>query len=848
MKTCRHWVGFALLGLTSSVFGCVDVDDDGPRAEAPPVGTRGAALTRAQTCDDLLARIQADAVARIDLAADDLRDPPMRGPGGVTPMPGVAASTPIGTAPASAAPQATPASAPPASMGARPSTPTPTPSKAPPPAEPGEATQEVPAISDTNRQVAEVDEADIVKVDRDGEHLYLLHGDRLVVMRSQPADETELDSELTHVFDGEFDGRPYEMFVEDGRVAVFSSVRAGAAFHQGPKAPLPTPPGCVGCNYDGSDHSFTKLTFLDMRDGRPEVVRELFIEGQYVSSRRHGSVLRAVLSGGFKTPELSVGAIERVDAWGKPYPQTTIDDQVDAWRERATESVMRTDLDAWLPVERELVDGELLPVRRRCDEFYVPSPGRTTYGLTHIVRADLADPERTVGGVYILGAASVVYSNAVAMVIGHEDITATGRGRTATVLHSFALDARQTDYVASGAVAGRVLNQFALDERDGVIRVATVEERSGGREGFTTDNRVRTLRADDGELNIQGETPNLGKPRETIRSVRYVGDRGYVVTFQRTDPLVVVDLSKPRSLKVLGSVEIPGFSTYMHPLGDGHLLTIGEYVDPQTGSNRALQLRIFDVTDPVDPRSTHRYEFPLGASSSAQSDHKAFNFFAERNLLAFPYVDASRARTSLQVFRVDADSGFDLLGSVEHQALAANCLGTQASSVAGDAVFWGCPDPSVRRGVFIGDHVYSISYGGVLVHDVGELAPRSGPHDAVARVDLPPPSYGDWAGYGNFGQPGVPRPVPPPVVTAPPIDDADGGVELDDAEAVEFCERYDAICGYGSVGFANEEDCVDDFGSKFDAARRECVLASLDDAASDASWCSAAAGNVECSR
>jgi hypothetical protein len=853
MKIAKHWVGFALLGLMPSVFGCsLDLDDDDPAVKNRQVGTRDAALTRAQTCDDLLGRIQADAIERIDQAAEGLRDPQVRGQAGGGPVPMATATMRVGATPAGAAtpaPPSTPPSAAAPGMAAPPSAPTP--DNGAPRAEPGEATQEVPAISDTNRQVAEVDEADIVKVDRDGEHLYLLHGDRLVVMRARPADETELDSELTHRFDGKFDGRPYEMFVEDGRVVVFSSVRAGTALSQDSDAPRsqPTLPGCAGCNYDGSDHSFTKLTFLDMRSGRPEVARELFIEGQYVSSRRHGSILRAVLSGGFKAPELFVGAVDYTDAWGKPHSQATIDEQVDAWRERATESVMRTDLDAWLPVERELIDGDLQPVTRRCDEFYVPSPGRTAYGLTHIVRADLADPERKVGGVYVLGAASVVYSNADTMVVGHEDVAATP-GRAGTLLHSFALDGRQTDYVASGAVSGRVLNQFALDEQGGVIRVATVEERWDERGTFTTDNRVRTLRADDGELEIQGETPNLGKPRETIRSVRYVGDRAYVVTFERTDPLVVVDLSKPKSLKVLGSVEIPGFSTYMHPLGDDHLLTIGEYVDPQTGSNRVLQLRIFDVTNPAKPRSAQRHEFPLGGSSAAQSDHKAFNFFAERNLLAFPYVDASRARTSLQVFHVDSDSGFELLGSVEHQALAANCLGAQASSADDDAVFWGCPDPSVRRGVFIGDHVYSISYGGVLVHDVGELAPRSGPHDAVARVNLPAPSYGDWPGYGNFGQPGISRPVPPPVSIPPepPIDDADAGVALSDDEAVDFCGRYDATCGYGSGGFADEEDCVGDFGSKFDAARRACVLASLEDAASDPSWCSAAAGNVECGR
>jgi hypothetical protein len=857
MRFAKHWVVFALLGLMPNLFGCIDDLFDERESEIPRVGTRSGTLTRAQTCDDLLARIQADAVARIDQAAEDLRDPELGRHDSDGLEAGRQAPGAIGAVPmTSATPAASGAPIPPsAGMAGQPSAPAPA-REAPRP-EPGDATEEVPAISDTNRQVAEVDEADIVKVDRDGEHLYLLHGDRLVVMRVQPADETELESKLSHVFDGEFDGRPYEMFVENGRVVVFSAVRQGSALDEGSGEPrnqpaLPTTMRCAGCYDDASDYRFTKLTFLDMRSGRPEVERELIIEGQYVSSRRHGAIVRAVLSGGFKAPEQFDGTIDYEDAWGQPYSQELIDEQVDAWRERAADSVLHTDLDAWLPVERELEDGELQSVPRRCDEFFVPSPGRTAYGLTHVLSTDLGDPGQELGGVYVLGGASVVYSNADTMVIGHEELGET-RGGSATMLHSFALDGPQTDYVASGAVAGRVLNQFALDEQGGVIRVATVEERWDERGTFTTDNRVRTLRADDGELEIQDQTPNLGKPRETIRSVRYVGDRAYVVTFERTDPLVVVDLARPESLRVLGSVEIPGFSTYMHPLGDGHLLTIGEYVDPQTGSNRVLQLRVFDVTDPLDPRDAHRYEFPLGGSSKAQSDHKAFNFFSERKLLAFPYVDPSRARTSLQVFRVDADSGFDFLGSVEHQALAANCLGTQPGDLADDAVFWGCPDPSVRRGVFIEDHVYSISYGGVLVHEVAELARRSGPHDAVARVDLPAPSHGDWLGSGNAGQPGIARPAPPPVSLPPapvppaPPSDVDGGVESSD-DAVEFCARYDAICGYGSGGFADEEDCVDDFGSKFDAARRTCVLESLDDAAADASWCSAAAGNVECGR
>ena len=296
-------------------------------------------------------------------------------------------------------------------------------------------------------------------------------------------------------------------------------------------------------------------------------------------------------------------------------------------------------------------------------------------------------------------------------------------------MHRFEFDQQRTPYQGSGFVQGVVNDQFSIDERDGIIRIATTRTTWQDRTDDmfapdvwippTTDNLVSTLRLEGNVLELVGSTPPLAEG-ERIFSARFLGDLGYIVTFRQIDPLFAIDLSNPESPKVLGELKIPGFSDYMHPLGDNHLLTIGRDVDEETQRDNGTALQIFDVSEPANPKLAHKALVGEGYSE-ANHNHKAFNFYADKGLLAFPFVShEGNFSSTLELWDVSAKDGFN--------AAAPSIIPTSSSTiVAGCLTRWrsstyNCGyQPQITRGVFIDEFIYSISYGSVRVHDVGDL-------------------------------------------------------------------------------------------------------------------------------
>jgi hypothetical protein len=811
--------GLKVLAMAGLLAGCVSggdgtQSDDGdgsgngnrPRTPGQFVAANAMArLTRADSCEDLLAHIQNDISAKIELRAEAMRDADAaqnagggaigRGP---IATPGVAPPA-FGNPSAPSGDLGTPSMGGAAGTGGSAIPPAPSPMT---PANSGGETTGTPGTgtgnlgptdhSNTNVQVEGVDEADIVKTD--GSRIYLLHGNELFVLNSWPADAMEVAGRI------DVEGRAVEMFVDDGVAAVFSLV-----YDQGDlveQRAAVDGAGIAAPYYYGSP--FTKITLIDTSGAQPVVQRQLLIEGNYLSSRLHGTTVRAVIQGGFRNPPLYSAYIEYQDPWGRPYSQQEIDIQVEAWRDRMIAAVEETTLSDWLPIEREIKGGALTEPDRRCTDFYAPSPGLTDYGLTNIVSFDIQDPESQLGGAIVLGSADEVYSNESVLLLAHRDWR-WDQGlieRERTVLHQFALDGVGTTYTASGFVPGHIVDQFSIDERAGVVRIASsirlaqnfvapvpaiadaAAEQDDANGVFTlsrrtTDNRVIALKVVDGDaLKPVGASEPLGHDGETIFSTRFIGDRGYVVTFRQRDPLIVLDLADPEQPTVLGEAVIPGFSDYMHPLDDDHLVTIGRDVDAQTGQDLGLMLQIFDVSDAANPRRTHGYRFSENGYSEANVNHKAFTFHrpqgSESALLAFPYVNHGYPAfsSSLEVFAVSADAGFDKLGAIDHTGLIQNLCGTYTDPGFAMPVIYQCVQSEVRRGLFIfgdeGDFVYSISNAGVLAHDMADLV------TAVATVSLPMPDYSENRTF--FGPTGgavmggavPPSSAQPPVMTTPP--------------------------------------------------------------------------------
>jgi hypothetical protein len=734
-------------------------------------------LYRAADCDDLLTRIQDDAIAKLELAVELYKNNADQYRGGGKGVPGEVPVDDVGDGVAEdpglgddgdgvGAPSDGPAPTPGTGSGNG--------------GESDDGAHDPTGASDTNTQVVGVDEADFVKVAEGGKHMYLLHGNRLQKLKSWPAASTALEG------DGlEIEGSPSEMFVNDaGKAVVFSSVFGYGSAAGGRDFGYCGPDYCGGSN-------FTKITIADVSGATPKTVRELYYEGWYVSSRRYGDVVRVVMQAESAYDQLYYPNIQWYDAFGRPYGDDDIAEQLAQWQERTARAIRNTKLSDWMPLVQEAKGDTLSDVAPDCGSYYIPQPGLTSYGLTHVLSVDMTDMAADIGGVTVMGATSTVYSNADKLVLAQPDYRAyqTDYGfidLQQTALHVFGLSGADTKYQASGFIPGMLagnITQFALDEKDGVVRAATTGwERVNPEAAEYSDawwqtasvNRVVTAQAVGSELKVLDELSPLGHAGETIRSSRFIGERGYIVTALQTDPLIVVDMHDAKALAKLGEVQIPGFSEYMHPLDETHLVTLG-----QNGSQWGLQLQIFDVSDATAPKQTAVLDFGNGTGSEASYQHKAFTYYAEKKLLAVPlynYNDVNGFQSGLAVVKVDAASGFTNLGTVDHSALI---QAQQCGYDDGYGNYYEEPCysyyPEVRRGHFVSDddatYVYSFSYGGVLVHDVAHL------DAALGTVQLPTPEWSaeSWHGVSGVngggggvkpvdgrGDVGTTEPAPPP--------------------------------------------------------------------------------------
>ncbi|HEY5962176.1 MAG TPA: beta-propeller domain-containing protein [Polyangiaceae bacterium] len=625
-----------------------------------------------------------------------------------------------------------------------------------------------PAHSETETQVQGVDEADIVKAD--GTRLYVLHGQKFLMVDAWPAPTLALAGGI------DIEGEPTEMFVSDGKAVIFSTANGAALYtatgltpRQGYNDAYAAPMYASADVARGSGSALpsqtnvTKVTVLNIVGNTASVARELYFEGSYLSSRRVEKKVRLVLAGGVHGPVLDYNAALSAGADNSSVAPST-EDMVAAYetlRTKNQEAIDSTNYADWIPIafSKNGTNVEVDPAA--CADVYVPSAGSTEFGMTQIVAFNLdapSDPPRSVG---ILGATQTVYGDTSSMVLagrayvdpwtlrsstpiangGATDTTTSVappvQSLNSTHLHLFDVSSSdgQPLYVASGTVPGEVKDQFGIDQKDRRVRVATTELRSGPALSDGRQNQVShvyVLEAKSAaQLVLAGDAGDIA-PGEQLYATRYIGDKAYIVTWHITDPLFVIDLANPASPKILGQLKIPGFSEYMHPLDDTHLLTIGRETD-DTGHQHTdggywygIAIQVFDVTNPLEPKQQYKYVYDGGeyATSEATQNHKAFTYFDDRKLLAFPYVRqmgwgttaGSGPSSTLELFHVDLESGIRKIGSIDHSAL----LETTSAGYYGYC--GGYYDGAVRRGVFFEDVVYSISYGGILANDVSSLA------------------------------------------------------------------------------------------------------------------------------
>jgi len=382
--------------------------------------------------------------------------------------------------------------------------------------------------------------------------------------------------------------------------------------------------------------------------------------------------------------------------------------------------VDRTSLEELVPLVRDRTDADPDAVFEPlvgCGDLFRPAE-TSEYSMLSVLHLDLAAPDATtvpIDATGLLADGWTVYASTRSLYVAQPSLWwwwGWGDLDMTTTIHKFELDPSATEpvrYAASGAVEGWLLSQFSMGEYEGYLRVATTEfDWWWGNTDDEEDigNRITVL-ADSGHgrLATAGLLDGIA-PGEQIYACRFMGDKGYLVTFEQIDPLFTLDLSDPTAPKIVGELEVTGFSSYLHPIGDDYLLAVGMEADTD-GTVLGLAVSLFDVRDFANPTLADRYliegEEGVWSWSEALHDHHAFTY--HRNVLSIPgYVrDTESAFSGLIVLSVDPDAEIFELGRVDHSDFASDRWGS-----------W----PWLRRSVYIEDALFSVSNLGVKVNEL----------------------------------------------------------------------------------------------------------------------------------
>jgi hypothetical protein len=589
-------------------------------------------------------------------------------------------------------------------------------------ADPGGGANE---YSTTNTQVRGVDEPDFVK--NDAEQVYVLSPRGLHVIDAWPA-EAMREIALVSVA-----GEPRRLFLEGDILAVYSRLNVNGAAGQTPSAQ-----GCTygyDCRYSG-EGGRTLITLFDVSNpASPTEIRRYELSGGFVAARRVGQFVYTVVhDSGATAPPISVQLTAA--------SPRELEQNYAALKSNVDRTIDGLPAEHFLPWISEQTAAGGQPTRVETCQGALQSASATGMSFVTLVALDLdtlAPPSRTL----VAARPGFVYSSADALYLatdgvdGKDSLPSRYRGSAAderSTIHKFTLDGASTQYAGSDWIRGHVLNQFSMDELEGVLRVASSS-------GYVPDplasSNVTTLAQVDGAFVRQGELTGLA-PQEDIRAVRFDGDQGFIVTFKKTDPLFVIDLGNPALPSVLGELKIPGFSTYMQRLDANHLLAVGFDADDHGDFAYfdGIQVQIFDVTELSKPELLHKTVIGTrGSGSEALLNHLAFNYYGPKKLLGLPMTiceggddgayGGQLTFSGLMVFDVSLDAGVVERGRMPF-------VDPSAQQQASCGKWWTDSTSMVKRSIFLDNFALGLSDGRLNAAHLSELS------NVLATVSLAP--------------------------------------------------------------------------------------------------------------
>jgi hypothetical protein len=551
--------------------------------------------------------------------------------------------------------------------------------------------------SETNIQEIGVDESDVVKTD--GTNFYISDQKSFHIVKvSDP-----MQMVATRTVNGYVEAL---YLYKKKLVVLYTPVQAGG--EPWPVIAMPEPAGLFGMPYWIPEKKRQGVAIYDISDpNNPEKLKTVECDGHLVSSRLIGAKLHTVQQFVPELPPLD---------YTYDGTQEDFDNKIEA-NKAALENVP---LEQLIPFYRELGDSPDPLVDRPLvspQNFYRPASKDGGGTITTVVSFDLDNIGTGFAAAGIIANAHIVYASTRALYFAthkyHSELLPSedhANVAKKTTIYKFSLTDQFVQYVGGGAVDGWILNQFSLGEYQDVLRVATT---TGNVWDSTSRNHVYCLKLNDQTLETIGSIEDLA-PGEEIYSARFMGERGYLVTFVNIDPLFTLDLSDPSAPEVAGYLKVPGYSDYIHPYGDHYLITVGKETLPSEEDDFAwyqgVQLSIFDVSDFTKPVLLHKKCIgDRGTNSEALHNHKAFTFWAANELLAlpislyehllpqkYPWQHGEKTFEGLYVYRISAESGFHLLGRI---------------NTRNDKLNW--THNPWTRGIFVDQQVYAVTNNAV---------------------------------------------------------------------------------------------------------------------------------------
>jgi len=568
-------------------------------------------------------------------------------------------------------------------------------------------------FSQTNVQVAGVDEADIIK--NDGKYIYLIKGKTIRIVEAYPGDNMR---EIASIELDDEDFNPQEIYVDNNQMVIIGQVWR-QRYYPMPLARMAEPSFGIADSRmaiwpdPGFNQNRMKVYLYDISDrSNPERQRSIEIEGNYSNSRKVGKNVYFV-----------------INQW-IPYYHILEDQPADII----------------LPRYKDSAEGNVEKPLIRCPQVqYFPRFNDRNYLI--VAGLNIADLSSDFNRRVVIGSSQNIYSSKENLYVAtphYEEVRVRDENdiyydsRQTTIVYRFGLSADEIEYQNQGSVPGNILNQFSMDEFNGHFRIATTFD--GYRrdvDDYVTDNNLYILNND--TMRVTGKVEQIA-PDERIKSVRFMGNRGYMVTFETVDPLFVIDLEDVNNPQILGKLKIPGWSDYLHPYDENHLLGFGREVDPNAENADRLtrdmlmgmKLSIFDVSDVSNPREIHKKVIgERGTTSELLNNHKALLFDRSKGLLAFPITITAKKAGSTDpynniktvfsggiVYDVNLNTGFTLKGQVTH---------FEDDSVFEDSgeYWYGEMGRMIQRMLYIGEYLYSVSPDYVRSYDLETVIPES---------------------------------------------------------------------------------------------------------------------------